>query len=249
MSKTILITGANGGIGMAIASMALENGFSNICLHYNNNRNHIDTFIKEHSNKGKSFLILKADISKDEEIKQMFKSIQNTFESLDALVNNAGTGFSSSKLEYFTAERLEKIFKINAIGYILCCKYAIKLMSIKYGYNGGKIVNISSAASRLGSPNEYIDYACTKGAVDTLTIGLSLELAEDKITVNCVRPGFIETNFHSLTGDKNRVKKLKDKIPLKRAGKATEVASATMWFLSEGANFTTGSFIEVAGGK
>ncbi|APC96617.1 SDR family oxidoreductase [Francisella frigiditurris] len=248
MKKNILITGANGGIGAATALAASKNGYD-ICLHYHNNDNVVKQIHKEIINNGNNSILIKADISKESDIINMFQKINIEFGKLDALINNAGIIFPSSKLENFDAERLNKVFSVNAIGYILCCKHAIKLMSTKHGHNGGKIINISSAASRIGSPNEYIDYACTKGAIDTLTKGLALELADEKILVNCIRPGFIHTNIHALSGDPNRIEKLKDKIPLKRGGLPEEVASAVMWLLSEGANYTTGSFIDIAGGK
>jgi NAD(P)-dependent dehydrogenase (short-subunit alcohol dehydrogenase family) len=248
MKKNILITGANGGIGAAIALMAAKAGY-NVGLHHHNNDDTVIKVYKEIVKLGKIAILLKADISNENDIIKMFKEFNKELGPLDALVNNAGTIFPSSKLENITHDRLHQIFSINSIGPILCAKHAIKYMAKKYGANGGKIINISSAASRLGSPNEYIDYACTKGAIDTLTIGLALELADDGILVNCVRPGFIDTNIHTLSGDPNRVERLKDKLPLKRAGKPEEVASAVIWLLSDGANFTTGSFIDVTGGK
>lgn len=248
ITKNILITGANGGIGSAIALEAAKAGY-NVGLHYHsNNENVLKLQQRIIKNNGKSIL-LKADISKEFDIVAMFDEFVQNFGTLDALINNASTIFPSSRLEDMSAERLEKIFKINAIGNILCAKHAIKHMSKKYGHNGGKIINISSAASRIGSGNEYIDYACTKGAIDTLTRGLAIELADDEILVNCIRPGFIYTDIHKLSGDPNRVDKIKDKIPLKRGGYPEEVASAAIWLLSEGANYCTGTFIDIAGGR
>lgn len=248
MKKNILITGANGGIGAAAALAASKNGYD-VCLHYHNNDNIVKQIHKKIISNGNNSLLIKADVSNESDVISMFQKIDIEFGKLDALVNNAGIIFPSSRLENFNIDRLNKVFSVNAIGYILCCKHAIKLMSTKHGHNGGKIINISSVASRTGSPNEYIDYACTKGAIDTLTKGLALELADEKILVNCIRPGFIHTNIHALSGDPNRVEKLKDKIPLKRGGYPEEVASAIIWLLSEGANYTTGSFIDIAGGR
>lgn len=250
MSKTknILITGSNGGIGSTIALAAAKAGYG-VGLHYHSNNENVLRVKKEITENGGKAILLQADISKESEILDMFDQFMQNFGSIDGLINNASTIFPSCNLEDMSAERLKKIFKTNTIGSMLCAKHAIKHMSKKYGHNGGKIINISSAASRLGSANEYIDYACSKGALDTLTKGLSLELANDEILVNCIRPGFIHTDIHKLSGDPDRIDKIKDKIPLKRGGLPEEVASATMWLLSEGANYCTGTFIDIAGGK
>ncbi|RUS69399.1 hypothetical protein EGW08_022838, partial [Elysia chlorotica] len=244
--KNILITGANGGIGYAIAEQAIQAGY-NLALHYHKNDSNIDDLIS--NNQNKKIIKVKADISNESDVIIMFEKINNHFGCLDALINNASTIFPKSRLEDMDIKRLEDIFKTNTIGNILCAKHVIKHMSTKHGHNGGKIINISSAASRLGAPNEYIDYACTKGAIDTLTTGLSLELADENILVNCIRPGFIDTKIHAKSGDPDRVERLKHNIPLKRAGKASEVASAAIWLLSDGANYCTGTFIDIAGGK
>ena len=246
--KNILITGASGGIGRSLAMMASKNKY-HVCLHYNQNFSGIKLLQKEIRSQGGSSDIYQADISNENSVKNMFESIENNHGSLYALVNNAGIIYKSSKLENLNEDRIKNVFNTNILGYMLCSKYAIKLMSSNHGNNGGRIINVSSAASRLGSPNEYIDYACSKGAIDTLTRGLSLELADEKILVNCVRPGFIHTNIHTLSGDCKRIEKLKDKIPLKRGGIPDEVSSAIIWLLSEGASYTTGSFIDIAGGK
>ena len=247
MNKNILITGANGGIGAATALIAATAGY-NVGLHYHSNDKTVIKLQQQITALGQKAILLKADISNEDDVINMYRNFDSELGNLDALINNAGTIFPSSKLEDISAERLTKVFSINAIGNILCAKHAIKYMSKNHGFNGGKIINISSGASRTGSPNEYIDYACTKGAIDTLTKGLAIELADEGILVNCVRPGFIDTDIHALSGDANRVERLKHKIPLKRAGKADEVASAIVWLLSDGANFTTGSFIDVTGG-
>jgi NAD(P)-dependent dehydrogenase (short-subunit alcohol dehydrogenase family) len=246
--KSILITGASGGIGRSLAVMATKNGY-HVCLHYNNNYSAVELLHKEIVSQGGSADIYQADISNEKSVATMFKEIKSKHDSLYALINNAGIIYKSSKLEDLNEERIKSVLNINVLGYMLCSKYSIKLMSTKYGHNGGRIINVSSAASRLGSPNEYIDYACSKGAIDTLTRGLSLELADEGILVNCVRPGFIHTDIHKLSGDPNRIEKLKDKIPLKRGGMPDEVSSAIIWLLSEGSSYTTGSFIDIAGGK
>ena len=248
MNKNILITGANGRISAATALMAAKAGY-NIGLHYHSNDAIVIRLYQQIIKLGQKATLLKADIASEKDIIKKYAKFNSELGSLYALINNASTIFPSSKLEDISVERLAEIFNINAIGNILCAKHAIKHMSTKHGFDGGKIINISSAASRLGAANEYIDYACTKGAIDTLTRGLALELADDGILVNCIRPGFIETDIHKLSGDPNRIEKLKDKIPLKRAGKPEEVASAIMWLLSAGSSYCTGSFIDLAGGK
>lgn len=248
MTKNIFITGANGKIGTAIARQAAKQGY-NVGLHYHKNSNEPDDLVKQISTLGRKVETFQADISKEDEIITMLVKFNRTFGSIYALINNASTIFPSSRLEDMSHDRLNKIFSVNVLGTMLCCKHSIKYMSKNHGNNGGKIINISSAASRLGSANEYIDYACTKGAMDTLTTGLSLELADDGILVNSIRPGFIHSDIHKLSGDPDRIDKLKDKIPLKRGGLPDEVASGVIWLLSDGANYCTGTFIDMAGGK
>ncbi|APC91931.1 Oxidoreductase, short chain dehydrogenase/reductase family [Francisella sp. MA067296] len=248
MSKNILITGANGGIGSAIAIAAAKVGY-NIGLHYHTNSENIDKIKKQIAKCPIKISTYHTDIANENDIKKMYHDFITNHGCLYALINNASTIFPSSRLEDISFERLEKIFAVNAIGNILCAKHAIKYLSKNHRGNGGKIINISSAASRLGAANEYIDYACTKGAIDTLTKGLAAELADDGILVNCIRPGFIYTDIHKLSGDPNRIDRLKDKIPLKRGGYLKEVASAVVWLLSEDANYCTGTFIDIAGGK
>lgn len=250
MKKSILITGANGKIGSAIALQAARQGY-NIGLHFHKNYNDLDAIVKQINNLDISVRVktFQADISIENDVINMLKDFNNYFGSIYALINNASTIFSSSKLENMSFDRLNKIFSVNVLGTMLCCKHSIKYMSKKHGKSGGKIINISSAAARLGSANEYIDYASTKGAMDTLTTGLSLELADDGILVNSIRPGFIHSDIHKLSGDPDRIEKLKDKIPLKRGGLPEEVASSVIWLLSNGANYCTGTFIDMAGGK
>ncbi|EDO66770.1 short-chain dehydrogenase/reductase family protein [Francisella tularensis subsp. holarctica FSC022] len=248
MTKNILITGANGGIGSAIALVAAEAGY-NIGLHYHINNQNIDKIKKQLAQYPIQISTHRADIANEEDVREMFNEFISYHGSMYALINNASTIFHTSRLEDMSIDRLQKVFQVNAIGNILCAKHAIKKMSRKYGYHGGKIINISSSASRSGSPNEYIDYACTKGAIDTLTKGLSKELADEGILVNCIRPGSTYTDIHKLSGDADRVNKIKHKIPLKRGGYPEEIASGVIWLLSDGANYCTGTFIDIAGGK
>lgn len=246
-SKNILITGANGGIGSEIALQAAKAGY-NIGLHYHTNNKTVLEIQKQIIDAGGKAILLKADISKESDIIAMFDKFIHELGSLDALINNASTIFPTSRLDDISEQRLEQVFRVNAIGNILCAKHAIKNMSKKYGHNGGKIINISSGASTSGSPNEYIDYACTKGAIDTLTVGLAKELADEGILVNGIRPGSTYTDIHKLSGDAGRVDRIKHKIPLKRGGYPEEIASGVMWLLSDGANYCTGTIIDITGG-
>lgn len=248
MSKVALITGASRGIGAATALELAVKGY-NVCVNYKSNEVAALKVVAEIIKLGQRGLAIQADVSKESDIIKLFKAIDNEFGHLSALVNNAGILLPQSRLEDLTAQRINTLFTTNVTSYFLCCKEAIKRMSIKHGGTGGSIVNVSSAAARLGAPNEYIDYAATKGAIDTLTTGLSLELASEGIRVNGVRPGFIDTDMHADGGEPNRINRLKHSIPLQRGGTTAEVASAITYLLSDEASYITGSFIDVAGGR
>ena len=185
----------------------------------------------------------------ESEVVRLFNVVDKELGKITTLVNNAGILMSQMRLDKMGSERLNKIFSNNVISYFLCSREAVKRMSTKYGGNGGTIVNVSSAASRIGSPNEYIDYAASKGAIDTLTKGLSLEVANEGIRVNCVRPGFIDTEMHTDGGDQNRIENVKNIIPMKRGGKPEEVAKAIYWLCSDDSSYATGAFLDLAGGK
>lgn len=188
-------------------------------------------------------------MSVESEVVDMFAAIDSQVGRINALVNNAGIIESQQKLVDMSAERLHKIFAINVIGSFLCAREAIKRMSVKHQGNGGSIVNISSMASRLGAPFEYIDYAATKGAIDSMTVGLSKEVAEDQIRVNVVRPGTIQTDIHGKAGEPGRVERVKEFIPMKRGGLPEEVAKAILWILSDDASYITGATLDVSGGR
>ena len=191
----------------------------------------------------------RADISKEEEVLELFSTVDDRLGKISALVNNAGILESQMRIEDMDSKRLNRVFLTNITGSILCAREAVKRMSIKNGGNGGTIVNLSSVAARLGSPGEYIDYAASKGAIDTFTRGLAQEVAEEGIRVNAVRPGVIETDIHASGGDPGRVERIKDTIPLKRGGKPEEVARSIMWLLSSESSYTTGALLEVSGGR
>ncbi len=246
--KTILITGASRGIGAATALLAAERGFA-VAVNYNKSREDAEKVVEIIKQKGGLAKTFQADVSKEEEIFRLFGEVDTALGNLTSLINNAGILEQQSRLENLTRQRLQRIFEANTFSTFLCCREAIKRMSPKYGGNGGTIVNVSSIASRNGAPFEYIDYAATKGAVDTLTIGLAKELADDGIRVNAVRPAFIHTDIHASGGEPNRIERIKETIPLKRGGLASEVAEAILWLASEQSSYSTGIFIDVTGGR
>jgi len=248
MNKAIIITGASRGIGAETAILAAKLGYD-ICINYRSNITAAKNILDQVKKYGANAITIQADISKESEIINLFKRVDKELGTVTALVNNAGILETQTRIESISSERLERIFKLNVIGSTLCAREAIKRMSKKHGGKGGAIVNLSSRASVLGSPNEYVDYAMSKGAIDTLTIGLAKEVAEEGIRVNAVRPGIIDTEIHASGGVPDRAEKLKNGIPMKRAGTALEVAKAIMWLLSDDASFSTGTFIDVSGGR
>ncbi len=246
--KTILITGASRGIGAATALLAAERGFS-VAVNYNKSKEEAEKVAEAIRLKGGLAKAFQADVSKEEEIVRLFEEVDTELGNLASLVNNAGILEHQSRLEDITRQRLQRIFEVNTWSTFLCCREAIRRMSPKYGGNGGTIVNVSSIASRTGAPFEYIDYAASKGAVDSLTIGLAKELADGNIRVNAVRPAFIDTDIHASGGEPNRIERIKETIPLKRGGLASEVAEAVLWLATEQSSYSTGIFIDVTGGR
>jgi len=194
-------------------------------------------------------IAVRADVSIEDEVIRLFNRVDAELGPVTALVNNAGTVGHKSRVDEMSEFRILQTLKVNVLGPILCAKHAVRRMSPRHGGQGGNIVNVSSAAARLGSPNEYVDYAASKGAVDTFTLGLSKELAGEGIRVNGVRPGYIYTEFHALSGDADRVSKLESAIPMGRGGRAEEVAEAIIWLLSDKASYATGTVIDLAGGR
>ncbi|HFZ8995549.1 TPA: SDR family oxidoreductase [Citrobacter freundii] len=243
-----LITGASRGIGRATALQLAAEGYTVAVNYHHNIRAATDVVNSIAAAGGKAFA-LRADISDESQVLAMFDAIDRASGQLTALVNNAGILFEQTSLENLTAERINRVLATNVTGYFLCCREAVKRMALKHGGKGGAIVNVSSVASRLGAPGEYVDYAASKGAVDTLTKGLSLEVAAQGIRVNCVRPGLIYTEMHASGGEPGRVDRVKSTLPMQRGGQPAEVAQAIAWLLSEKASYVTGSFLELAGGK
>lgn len=248
MKKVALITGASRGIGAATAKLLAQQQYS-LCINYNKHGDAAHQLAQDLSAIGKKVIVEQADVSKEEDVMRLFYTIDKKLGSLTALVNNAGILLPQMHVEQMTADRINQMLTTNITSYFLCCREAIKRMSTRHSGNGGSIVNVSSAASRLGAPGEYIDYAASKGAIDTLTKGLSLEVANQGIRVNAVRPGFIHTDMHKDGGEPDRIERVKSAIPMQRGGTPEEVAQAISWLLSEQSSYVTGSFIDIAGGR
>ena len=248
MDEVLIITGARRGIGAATARIAGRSGYV-VCVNYLKNKAAAKQIVEEINADGGRALAVGADISREEEVVKLFCTVDDKLGKISALVNNAGILETQMRIEDMNEARLNRIFLTNITGSFLCAREAVKRMSTKNGGKGGAIVNVSSAAARLGSAGEYVDYAASKGAVDTFTRGLAQEVAEEGIRVNAVRPGVIDTDIHASGGEPGRVERVKASIPMKRGGSAEEVAKAIMWLLSSESSYTTGSLLEVSGGR
>jgi len=244
----IIITGGGRGIGAATARLAARKGYA-VCVNYLRDRAAAESVVHEiRSAEGRAIAVA-GDVSSEKDVLNIFQESDRSLGQLTALVNNAGVVERQSRVEAMDAARLQRMFATNIVGPFLCAREAIKRMSTKHGGKGGAIVNLSSGAARLGSPGEYVDYAASKGAIDTMTIGLAKELAAEGIRVNCVRPGFVHTDIHAAGGEPNRIERLRDGIPMKRGGKPEEVARAILWLLSDEASYSTGAILDVTGGR
>jgi NAD(P)-dependent dehydrogenase (short-subunit alcohol dehydrogenase family) len=246
--EVVIVTGASRGIGAAVARLAAHQGYL-VCVNYLSNSEAAAAVVADITGHGGTAIAVQADTSRGDDIERLFATVDERLGPLTALVNNVGVLFGQGRVDQVDEDRLHRILATNVAGYFLCAKQAVLRMSTAHGGTGGAIVNVSSAAARLGSPGEYVDYAATKGAVDTLTTGLSLEVAAEGIRVNAVRPGFIRTGIHASGGDPGRVERLQGNLPMQRGGEPEEVAEAILWLLSSQASYVTGSFIELAGGK
>ena len=247
MKKIAIITGASRGIGAATALLAAERGYA-VCVNYLRNRAAADAVVRAIERSGGKAIAVAADVSVEADVRRLFESVDKELGPLTALVNNAGILDRQMRVEDMGAARLNRVFATNITGYFLCAREAIRRMSIRHGGAGGAIVNVSSGASRTGSPGEYVDYAASKGAIDTMTVGLAREVAEEGIRVNAVRPAFIYTDIHASGGEPGRVNRVRQFVPMKRGGEAVEVARAILWLLSDEASYSAGALIDVTGG-
>jgi NAD(P)-dependent dehydrogenase (short-subunit alcohol dehydrogenase family) len=248
MNKTILITGASRGIGAACAQLAAARGYQ-VCVNYRADAGAAAAIVRAITDAGGAAFAVQADVAREAEVVRMFAEVDARCGRLDALVNNAGILAPQMRVEQMDAARIERIFATNVTGSFVCAREAVRRMSTKHGGSGGAIVNVSSRAGVLGSAGEYVDYAASKAALDVLTIGLAKEVAAEGVRVNGVRPGLIDTAMHASGGEPGRVERLKTSVPMGRGGEAIEVAQAVLWLLSDEAGYTTGSFIDVSGGR
>ncbi|MDD7910081.1 MULTISPECIES: SDR family oxidoreductase [Pseudovibrio] len=245
---SVVITGASRGIGAATAVLAAKRGFS-VCVNYTSNEEAADQVLAKVTENGGMAIKVQADVSREDEVARMFDRCEQELGHLSGLVNSAGIMSPNMRLETMDFARLERVFRINVLGSILCAKEAVRRMSRTNGGHGGAIVNLSSVASQHGAPGENVDYAASKGAIDSFTKGLAKEVAADGIRVNCVRPGLTATELHESTGDPERIVNLAPYVPIKRVAEPHEIAEAIMWFLSDQSSYCVGAILDVSGGR
>ena len=248
VERVVLVTGGSRGIGAATARLAAQRGWS-VAVNYTSNEAAAQQVVQVVREGGRRAIAVQADVADEAQVVRMFEEVDAKLGRLTDLVNNAGVVDMAARVDEMSGARLQRMFGIHVIGTILCAREAVRRMSTRHGGSGGAIVNVSSAASRLGSPSQYVDYASAKGAVDAFTLGLAKEVAAEGIRVNAVRPGLIETDIHASGGIPDRVKQLAHQVPMQRGGSAEEVANAIVWLLSEEASYTTMSLLEVSGGR
>lgn len=248
MTQIVLITGASRGIGAATALLAAAQGYA-VAVNYTANSLAADEVVRQIRASGGQAMAVRADVAKEAEVLVMFDKIDAKFGRLTALVNNAGVVDDICRVDAITTARLQRMFGVNVLGSFICAREAILRMSTAHGGAGGSIVNVSSAAARLGSPGQYVDYASAKGAIDSFTLGLAREVADEGIRVNAVRPGIIDTGIHASGGLPDRAREVASQLPMRRAGSAEEVAEAIVWLLGDGASYSTGALLDVAGGR
>ena len=246
--KSLLVTGGSRGIGAAVARLAAARGWRVAINHASNDEAARSVVAAIEADGGEAFA-MKGDVGHEPDVLALFGAIDRRWGRLDGLVNNAGVVDRKARLDGMSLDRLTRMMRINVIGTMLCAREAVRRMSTRHGGGGGAIVNLSSVAARLGAPDEYVDYAASKGAVDTFTLGLARELAEEGIRVNAVRPGIVDTDIHASGGQPDRAAMMSRLVPMKRAGTAEEIARAVLWLLSDEASYSTGAVIDVAGGR
>lgn len=248
MNPILLITGGSRGIGAASALLAAQRGYA-VAVNYSANEAAAAAVVRQIQAGGGQAIAVQADVALESQVLAMFEEIDTRLGRLTALVNNAGVVDMAQRVDEMSVARLKRMFDINVLGSFLCAREAIKRMSTRHGGSGGAIVNVSSAAARLGGAGNYVDYAASKGAIDTFTVGLAKEVAAEGIRVNAVRPGIIETEIHASGGQPDRARQMAPMVPMQRAGSALEVAQAIVWLLSEESSYSTGALLDVAGGR
>jgi NAD(P)-dependent dehydrogenase (short-subunit alcohol dehydrogenase family) len=248
LKKVLIITGGSRGIGAATARLAAATGYA-VCISYHSNEAAASALVRDISEAGGAAIAVAADVGQEADVIRLFESIDTQLGPVTALVNNAGILEGYTRVENMDTARLTRVFAVNVFGSFICAREAVRRMSTRHGGSGGSIVNVSSAAARIGAPNEYVDYASAKGAIDTFTIGLAKEVAAEGIRVNAVRPGLIYTEIHARGGEPNRVERVKGSVPMQRGGQPEEVARAILWLLSDEASYTTGAILDVTGGR
>ena len=248
MNPTLLITGGSRGIGAATALLAAQRGYA-VAVNYTRHAEAANEVVRQIRASGGHAIAVQADVAEEAQVLAMFETIDAQLGQLTALVNNAGVVDVAARVDEMSAARLRRMFDINVLGSFLCAREAVKRMSTRHGGTGGAIVNVSSVAARLGGAGQYVDYAASKGAIDTLTVGLAKEVALEGIRVNAVRPGIIETEIHASGGQPERAQQMAPMVPMQRAGSALEVAQAIVWLLSAESSYTTGSLLDVTGGR
>ena len=247
-ARTVLVTGGGRGIGAGAAWCCAQRGWA-VAVNYANDRAAAERIAERVLAAGGRALVLQADVADEAQVLRMFETLDREMPPLEGLVNNAGVIDQPARVEAMSFERLQRMFAINVYGSFMCAREAVKRMSTHHGGRGGAIVNLSSAAARLGAPGQYVDYAAAKGAIDVFTMGLAKEVATEGIRVNAVRPGIIETDIHASGGQPDRAKQMAPLVPMQRAGSAEEVGEAIAWLLSDASSYTTGAVIDVTGGR
>ena len=244
----LLVTGAGRGIGAATARLAAERGYA-VCVNYRSNRGAADAVVEAIRASGGRAVAVAGDVAREADVLALFDACERELGPLAALVNNAGILEQHMRVDEMSVGRIERVLATNVVGSFLCAREAVRRMSTRHGGKGGAIVNVSSVAATLGSPNEYVDYAASKAAIDTFTVGLAREVATEGIRVNAVRPGVIYTEIHASGGEPGRVDRVKSAVPMKRGGEPEEVARAILWLLSEESSYCTGTIVDVSGGR